>query len=71
MSKLWVNLKRDRIWADIYYKGEKILSLKVSDNNRGNSCVIDLDAPKDVEFRIIKEIAENSDEMYNKESFNR
>jgi len=70
---LWVSLKRDRIYAEIYYKGEKIMTLKVNDHNRGNNSVIDLGDNKDVQFKLIKQTVEipDSEEFFNKEEFNK
>ena len=72
---LWISLKRDRVYADVYYKGEKILTLKVNDQNRGVSAIINLEASEDIKFKIVKdsertkEIADES--VFNKEEYNR
>lgn len=72
---LFINLKRNKIWADIYHKGEKIMTIRVSDHNRGVSSVIDLDAGKDVVYKIIKDINNAhllADEtFFNQEKFNK
>lgn len=64
---LWLNLKRDKHYAVVYYKGEKILEIKVDEQNRGNVAFINLDAGPDVVFKVVKENKESSDD----ESFNR
>lgn len=73
MSRLWVSLKRNRVYADIYYKGEKILTLKVDENNRGTTSVISLEAEKDIRYKIVKseEDPQIDENYFNKEEFNR
>lgn len=74
MGKLWLSLKRDRIYADIYYKGQKICTIKVSESNKGNHCVVDLETEDDVGFKIIKkpgEIQIPDESVFNKEEYNK
>ena len=76
MSKLWISLKRDRIYADIFYNGQKICTIKVNETNRSNNAVIDLVADKDVTFKIVKPTTTTENETenenrYNKELYNR
>ena len=74
MSNLWVSLKRDKILADVYYKGEKILTLNISEQNRGNTAIILMQDCKDIKFKIINNnksqyIEDGS--IFNKECFNK
>lgn len=75
MSKLWVSLKRDKVYADIYHKGEKILTISVNDQNRGNVAIVSLDAGQDVRFKIVKD--NNTSQLlideskFNSEEFNK
>jgi hypothetical protein len=73
----WCNIKRGRCWVDIYYKGEKIASVKVDEKNVGNRSCISLDAHPDAKLKIVKTHKEddtNSSEdesKFNKEEYNR
>ena len=75
MSKLWVSLKRDKVFADIYFKGEKIMTISVNDQNRGNVAIVSLDAGQDVKFKIVKESNPSplliDESKYNSEEFNK
>lgn len=75
MSKLWVSLKRDKIFADIYYRGEKIITISVNDQNRGNVAIVSLDAGQDVRFKIVKESNPSllliDESKFNSEEFNK
>lgn len=75
MSKLWVSLKRDKVYADIYYRGEKILTIKVDEQNRGNVAIISLDAGQDVRFKIVKDNNTSplliDESKFNSEEFNK
>lgn len=66
---LWLNLKRDKHYAVVYYKGEKILEIKVDEQNRGNVAFINLDAGPDVVFKVVKENKEPFTDC--EEEFNR
>lgn len=66
---LWLNLKRDKHYAVVYYKGEKILEIKVDEQNRGNVAFINLDAGPDVVFKVVKENKESFTDR--EEEFNR
>lgn len=73
---LWVNLKRNKTWVDVYYKGEKICSVKVDEKNVGVRSCIALDAHPDASVKIVKtyqddEATEKDESFYNKENFNR
>lgn len=71
---LWVNMRRDKIWVDIFYKGEKIASVRVDDKNVGNRACIAFDSdPSVTKFKVIrKEKPEEIDEgQYNREEFNK
>lgn len=69
---LWVGLKRNKIYVDIYYKGEKIGTVKVSENNPAIKSVIDFDGTEDTYFKIVKIQDISKDEsVWNKEEFNR
>ena len=75
MSKLWISLKRDKVFADIFYKGEKIMTISVNDQNRGNVAIVSLDAGQDVRFKIVK-VDDVSpllidESKYNSEEFNK
>jgi hypothetical protein len=75
MSKLWVSLKRDKVYADIYYRGEKILTIKVDEQNRGNVAIVSLDAGQDVRFKIVKDNNTSplliDESKFNSEEFNK
>ena len=73
MKGLWISLKRDKVWAELYYKGELVATLKVSDQNRGNMSTINLDADNNTTFKIIKGESPLlvDDAYFNKESFNK
>lgn len=75
MSKLWVSLKRDKVFADIYYRGEKIMTISVNDQNRGNVAIVSLDAGHDVRFKIVKEdnasLALIDESKFNSEEYNK
>lgn len=68
---LWLNLKRDKHYAVVYYKGEKILEIKVDEQNRGNVAFINLDAGSDVIFKIEKVKPDINDDFGNREEFNK
>lgn len=76
---LWLNLKRNKHFAEIYYKGQKICTIKVDEQNRGSTSIISLDGTKDVQFRVVKEnvgnvTSENDSEIenkWNREIYNR
>jgi len=70
---LWLNIKRDKHFASVYYKGKHILDIRVDDQNRGNVSFINLDASPDVTFKVIKEDKPDDDnENYgNQEQFNK
>ena len=40
---LWLSLKKDKVFINLYYKEEKIASIKVSDLNQYNKVMLDLD----------------------------
>jgi hypothetical protein len=65
---LWINLKRNKIHADIYKNGEFICSIKVDEQNKGKDSVILFEADNDISFKIVKDSEENS---FNKESYNK
>lgn len=75
MSKLWVSLKRDKINAEIFYKGEKIMTIRVDDQNRGNVAIVSLDAGQDVRFKIVKDNDASplliDESKFNSEEFNK
>lgn len=75
MSKLWVSLKRDKVFADIYFKGEKIMTIRVDEQNRGNVAIVSLDAGQDVRFIIVKENTPSplliDESKFNSEEFNK
>lgn len=71
---LWVNMRRDKIHVDIFYKGEKIATVRVDDKNVGARACIAFDSDPDiVKFKVVrKEKPEEIDEgFFNKEEFNR
>jgi mevalonate pyrophosphate decarboxylase len=68
---LWLNLKRDKHYAVVYYKGEKILEIKVDEQNRGNVAFINLDAGPDVVFKVEREKSSDDESFGNQERFNR
>lgn len=68
---LWLNLKRDKHYAVVYYKGEKILEIKVDEQNRGNVAFINLDAGPDVIFKVEKVKPDINDDFGNREEFNK
>lgn len=71
---LWVNMKRDKVWVDIFYKGEKIASVRVDDKNVGARACMAFDAdPNVTRFKVVrKEVPEEKDEgFFNREEFNR
>ncbi len=69
---LWLNIKRDKHYASVYYKGEHILDIRVDEQNRGNVAFINLDAGADVLFKVVKEkTTEIDDDFGNKEQFNK
>jgi hypothetical protein len=68
---LWLNLKRDKHYASVYYNGVHILDIKVDEQNRGNIAFINLDASKEVTFKVVKEKIVHDDNYGNKEEFNR
>jgi hypothetical protein len=69
---LWLNIKRDKHYASVYYKGVHILDIKVDEQNRGNVAFINLDAGSDVVFKVVKENNTEIDEDFgNKEQFNK
>ena len=51
---LWLSLKKDKVFINLYYKEEKIASIKVSDLNQYNKVMLDLDTTKDVVFKVAK-----------------
>jgi hypothetical protein len=74
MKKLWISLKRDKVYAEVYYKGEMICIVKVNDSNRSVNAVISLYANSDTVFKIIRDDKIEQvvdDNFFNKESFNR
>ena len=75
MSKLWVSLKRDKVFADIYYRGEKIMTISINDQNRGNVAIVSLDAGQDVKFKIVKDNTPSplliDESKFNSEEFNK
>lgn len=74
---LWVSLKRGGTWVDVYYKGEKICTIKVSEQNRSTRSVIDLDGLPDTNFKVVKSLTNEikpeliDDSYFNKEVFNK
>ena len=71
---LWINLKRNKYYADIYIDGVKRLSIKVNENNRGNTTLLDFDSDKSVTFKIVKEVPipdEPNESNFNREEFNK
>ena len=68
---LWLNLKRDKHYEVVYYKGEKILEIKGDEQNRGNVAFINLDAGPDVIFKVEKVKPNINDDFGNREEFNK
>jgi hypothetical protein len=76
VGRLYVSLKRGKVYADIFYKGVKIMTLKVDEMNRGNVAIIALEAESDVRFSLVKtnsSIENDSEEenKFNKEIYNK
>lgn len=68
---LWLNLKRNKHHAEIYYKGEKICTIKVDEQNRGSTSIVSLDGTKDVQFRVVKDNATHENYSDNENKWNR
>jgi len=75
MGRFFSNLKRGKIKVEIYHNGEYIMTLSVSEYNKGNSATIDFNAIENVRYKIVKadeQVTENNDEsFFNREEFNR
>lgn len=73
MANLWLNIKRGKSYIDIYHKGEKICTIKVSEQNRGNSAILLLDSGNDTRFKVEKEAIINNDDesRFNSEEYNK
>ena len=74
----WCNIKRGKCWVDIYYKGQKIATVKVDEKNVGNRACISLGSDPDVKFKVQKLYKEDDttnniedESKFNKEEFNR
>lgn len=69
---IFLNLKRNKIEADLYYNGKKIATLKVNDRNPGNRATLSLDCEKDLRFKIVKleENLERDENKFNSELYN-
>lgn len=71
MAGLWLSIKRGKSYIDVYHKGEKICTIKVSDQNRGNQSILSLESSLDTRFKMEKETQiESEEENFNKEKFN-
>jgi hypothetical protein len=68
---LFLNLKKNKVDADLYYKGVRIATIKVNENNKTVSALLSLECDKDFRFKIIKHDIEQDESFYNKEVFNR
>ena len=73
MSRLWVNLKRNKVYADIYLDGVKIVTISVNELNKGNTASITLESESDIRYKIVKtqELIESDEDRFNREEFNR
>jgi hypothetical protein len=74
MSKLWVSLKRDRVYADIFYMGKKIATISVNEGNRSNTSVVDIESDSEVSIKIVKKEVQEvviDEDSFNKEEYNR
>lgn len=72
-KNLWLALKRDKIWAEIYYLGEHIATIRVSEQNRGNMSILSLENKPELTFKIVKSKDEEvvDESAFNREHFNR
>lgn len=71
-KNLWIALKKNKVWADLYYKGNHIATIKVNEKNRGNLSVLSIDNDDDLFFKIVKDSPLVDDESYyNKEIYNK
>lgn len=71
---MWLGLKRNKLNAEIYHKGEYIMTIAVSEQNRSNMAYITLTNCKDIKFKIIKDNESQliTDEtIFNREEFNK
>lgn len=70
---LWLNLKRNKTYADIYKDGKYICTIRVDEQNRGSTSIVALDADKSVSFKIMKEKQDDfvDESFFNKEIFNK
>lgn len=73
MGSFFTNLKRNKAYLEVYYKGELLTTIKVSEQNRSVSSAIILDTKNSaVNYKIVKsKSGELSDDYFNKEQFNR
>ena len=74
MSNIWISLKRDKIYADIFHKGIKICTIRVNEANRSNTSIISLEADSEVTYKIVKQLKGFDivdEDIYNKECYNK
>ena len=74
MKNLWLSLKRNSVSAEIYHNDKYIMTISVSEQNRGNVAYIDLLDCDGVSYRIIKNtsLPNDSDESkFNREIYNK
>jgi hypothetical protein len=75
MGKLFTNLVRNKNYMELYIDGELIVTIKVSEQNKGSRATIDFEAPDKVKFKLKKEHSDIKDliddSYFNKEVFNK
>lgn len=71
MAGLWLNIKRNKTYARVFFKGVHLLDIRVDEQNRGNVSFINLDANHDVTFKLVKEEGTEREDDYNQERFNK
>lgn len=70
---LFLNLRKNKVEVDLYYKGKKIASIRVNDRNVGSRAILSLDCDKDLKFQLIKDNKDQEiidESIYNKECYN-
>lgn len=69
---LFLNLKKNKVEADLYYKGKKIATIKVNERNIGSRATLSLDCDQELRFKIVKvdEKQEIDETIYNSELYN-
>jgi len=70
---LWLSLKRNRIWAELYHHDEMVAIISVNEQSKNYLALLSLEMVEGMSFKIVKKnnTEIDNENFFNKEEFNK